>query len=111
MQTNLEKIIKYNKDKTLNLVKQAFEVINNPLIILTADQLKILYKGFYSGYRVLMSDQEISKEEKIDLAAKKRIIDDQLKLNEQHKKIIKNTPLNELNVFKSVANRIQTENL
>ena len=46
MQTNLEKIIKYNKDKTLNLVKQAFEVINNPLIILTAEKLKYYIKDF-----------------------------------------------------------------
>jgi hypothetical protein len=102
--TNSEKVQLTNK--TLILVKKAFEVINNRFINLTADHLKKLYKGFYSGYIELMSDQQISEEVKIDLVAKKIIIDE--KLNEINKK---NTPLNELNVLKSVSNRIQSKRI
>jgi len=108
MTIKLENIIhKYNSEELLILVRQAFLAINNNFLELDENQLKILYKGFYAGYRVLMSDPKISKEVKIDLVAKKEIIDNKY----NNKKIIKNRPLNELNVFKSVANRIQTENL
>ena len=53
-----------------------------------------------------MNDQQISEQVKKDLAAKKVIIDNQLISNEKSKKIIKNNIINELNVFKRVANRI-----
>jgi hypothetical protein len=58
-----------------------------------------------------MNDQQISEQVKKDLVAKKKIIDNQLISNETSKKIIKNNIINELNVFKRVANRIQTKNL
>jgi hypothetical protein len=74
---------KYTTNNYLKLVEDTFKVITNKLNYkhkntgknISHEEIKTLYNGFYFGYKILMKDNQLPKQLKIDLIAKKAIID------------------------------------
>jgi hypothetical protein len=100
----------YNQDfylRTLNnsysfiTNKAAFKYISNGKKI-SLEDIKNFYQGFYFAYKGLMEDKKLPKQIKMDIIAKKSIIDDFYSRN------ITYPNYNYVKLSKSVANKIPT---
>jgi hypothetical protein len=101
---------KYTTNDYLKLVEDTFNIITNKSIYkhknsrknISHEEIKIFYNGFYIGYKTLMEDKKLPKQLKIDLIAKKEIIDS------YYSKNITYPNYNMVKLYKSLANRIPT---
>jgi len=99
--------------KTLELVNQAFEIIINQNKYymkknkkdIDLNTIKSIYNGFYAGFKLLLELPDLPSDIKFQLIAKKSIIDKLYFPN------ITYPEFNMLKLFKSDANKKNTENL
>jgi hypothetical protein len=99
---------KYTTNDYLKLVEDTFKVITNKLNYkhkntgknISHEEIKTLYNGFYLGYKILMKDNQLPKQLKIDLIAKKEIIDS------YYSQDITYPNYNKVKLSKNQANRI-----
>ena len=98
---------KYNFDEYLKVLNNSYKVITNQSAFkhhngtkINQEEIQTLYKGFYYAYKGLMEDKKLPKLIKMDIIAKKEIIDT------FYLKNITYSNYNYVKLSKSVANKI-----
>jgi len=97
----------YNLDEYLKLLNDSYKVITNRFSFkhhngtrISEEEIKTFYQGFYFAYKGLMEDKKLPKPIKMDIIAKKQIIDT------FYPKNITYPNYNYVKLSKSLANKI-----
>jgi hypothetical protein len=97
----------YNLNEYLKLLNDSYKVITNKFSFkhhngtkISEEEIKMIYQGFYVTYGSLMKDKKLPNPIKMDIIAKKEIIDT------FYPKNITYSNYNFVKVYKSLANKI-----